>query len=220
MVSGKQITLALLLSLCVLILGSGIYTHVSNDVYFGELKARKIYRDFRQFELALSFYEKEHGRLPPEASGLGALLPKSNSDSEFSRRGFILTLDNDPWGRPYYYREILGNEENEFELLTYGSDGTLGGEGLAIDCTNTEASKARCMSEHTLSKERSNKFVAIWSGSILIGAVALPGVPLYIVGIMLRWRREEDTFVGYHLFAFLYVMLLFLLLALISRVRW
>lgn len=200
-----------------MVASSGIYTLSSSDVYTGELKARQIYRDFRQFELALSFYEKEFNRVPPSSIGLEALLPDEDSDLIIVQRGFIRTIDDDPWGRPYHYKVGRGEAENDYQILTYGSDGMPGGDGLAADCENTEDSETKCMSEHTASKKRSDIFVAIWASAVLLGTLALPGIPLYVVGMFVSWRRKQSIFVGYHLFAFLYVLLLFAVLLLSAR---
>lgn len=37
----------------------------------------------------------------------------------------------DPWGNPYIYK--YPSSENEYDLLTYGLDGSVGGEGEAAD---------------------------------------------------------------------------------------
>lgn len=37
----------------------------------------------------------------------------------------------DPWGNPYIYK--YPSSENEYDLMSYGLDGTVGGEGEAAD---------------------------------------------------------------------------------------
>jgi len=217
---GQLVALALVSAILVLVGGSGIYVATADSVYAGELKARLIYKDYRQLEIALSFYEKEFGHVPSDSVGLAALLPADNSNSEIVKRGFIKRIDDDPWGRPYRYKRLSNRSDNNYEILTYGSDGEPGGAGLMIDCSNTESSEERCTSEHLKSRSHSNIVLYIWSYSLIIALVVLPGTPLYVSGALLRWRKKENIFVGYHLFAFCYVSFLTVLLAVAVTIRW
>lgn len=43
----------------------------------------------------------------------------------------------DPWGRPYVYK-VPGDEGRDYDIISYGLDGTSGGEGENKDITSWE----------------------------------------------------------------------------------
>jgi general secretion pathway protein G len=42
----------------------------------------------------------------------------------------------DPWGHPYQYRVLTGEQANPFELFSLGRDGKPGGSGEDADITS------------------------------------------------------------------------------------
>ncbi len=75
------------------------------------------------FEKALDQYRLEKRRYPTAEEGLVAVQP------DLKR-----TLPNDPWGRPYVYRQT--GASGEFEVVSLGRDGKTGGSGEDADITN------------------------------------------------------------------------------------
>lgn len=73
------------------------------------------------FAAALQRFNIEHGRFPSEEEGLQSLRPFLTKD-----------LPNDPWDRPYLYR-YPGEHGPEPDVMSYGADGQLGGEGPNLD---------------------------------------------------------------------------------------
>jgi general secretion pathway protein G len=85
---------------------------------------------------ALDAYRLDNGRYPTTAQGLAALReeptiePRPRSwNGPYLRRAIPL----DPWDNPYVY--IAPGEANpgSYDLVSYGADGTLGGEGENAD---------------------------------------------------------------------------------------
>lgn len=75
------------------------------------------------FEKALDQYRLEKRRYPTAQEGLVAVQPYLKK-----------TLPNDPWGRPYVYRQT--GASGEFEVVSLGRDGKTGGAGEDADITN------------------------------------------------------------------------------------
>ena len=75
------------------------------------------------FEKALDQYRLDKRRYPTAQEGLIAVQPYLKK-----------TLPNDPWGRPYVYRQVGAN--GEFEVVSLGRDGKTGGNGEDADITN------------------------------------------------------------------------------------
>lgn len=77
---------------------------------------------------ATRLYYIDTGRFPTEQESLEVLISPSPGTAGWagpyldSRDGLI-----DPWGREYIYR--APNDETDFDIITLGRDGALGGEG-------------------------------------------------------------------------------------------
>jgi general secretion pathway protein G len=86
------------------------------------------------FGRALGAYRIDVGSFPATEEGLQALVSKPSSAAEALKwNGPYLEKSppNDPWGKPYQYRSPGTN--GDFDLITLGKDGQLGGEGDAAD---------------------------------------------------------------------------------------
>lgn len=93
----------------------------------------------RSLEQALDLYKLDNGFYPTTDQGLEALVSKPAGTPEplnYRDEGYIKKIPMDPWGRPYAYR--CPGEHGETDLLSYGPDGTEGGEGKNKDITNWE----------------------------------------------------------------------------------
>jgi general secretion pathway protein G len=80
---------------------------------------------------ALDQYRLDTGRYPSSAQGLPALMQRPEDEPRWAGPYLRQQLPNDPWGRPYVYRQLA--EAGEFELLSFGKDGAAGGSGDAQD---------------------------------------------------------------------------------------
>jgi general secretion pathway protein G len=84
---------------------------------------------------ALDQFRLDTGRYPTTSEGLNALAANPgipNWDGPYLRKA----LPNDPWGRPYHY-EAPGSH-GDYDLLSYGADGSPGGEEENKDIASWE----------------------------------------------------------------------------------
>lgn len=85
------------------------------------------------FSRALSTFRLDVGRFPTSEEGLSALVVKpASTTSKWNGPYLSKSVPVDPWERPYVYR-APGANGSDFDLLSYGKDGQLGGEGDAAD---------------------------------------------------------------------------------------
>lgn len=81
---------------------------------------------------ALKLYKFDNGQFPAADQGLMALVAMPTAEPIPSNwRHYIDHLPNDPWGRPYLYRNP--GPSSYLEVISLGADGQLGGEGEAAD---------------------------------------------------------------------------------------
>jgi general secretion pathway protein G len=84
---------------------------------------------------ALDQFRLDTGRYPATTEGLNALMVDPgapNWDGPYLKKA----VPNDPWGRPYNYQSP-GNH-GDYDLISYGADGSPGGEGDNKDILSWE----------------------------------------------------------------------------------
>lgn len=84
--------------------------------------------DIATLEAALEMYRLDNLVYPTSADGLGALrtAPASLTDpSRYRPGGYIRSLPDDPWGRPYQLQ--VPGQNAPFTILSLGADGAPGG---------------------------------------------------------------------------------------------
>lgn len=124
----------LLVVLAILALLAGLVgPQVLNQL--GGAKSKSAAVQIRDLEQALEIYHLDVGRFPNSEEGLQALVRQpsgvSGWNGPYLRRG---ELPEDPWGNDYEYR--YPGENAEYDIISYGADGTPGGEGENADVTN------------------------------------------------------------------------------------
>lgn len=95
--------------------------------------------DIRLLEQAIELYRLDMLDYPSTEAGLNALvhLPEGAAGAaRYRRGGYVKFLPNDPWDRPYVY--IYPGEHSIYDIVSLGSDGKPGGEGLAADIVSWE----------------------------------------------------------------------------------
>jgi general secretion pathway protein G len=97
-----------------------------------EVKAARAQID--ALEKALDQYRLDVGHYPSTEQGLPALMAQPAGEQKWAGPYLKKALPNDPWGRPYIYRQP--GEHGELDLLSYGKDGQPGGTGEAADINN------------------------------------------------------------------------------------
>jgi general secretion pathway protein G len=87
------------------------------------------------FGQALDQFRMETGRYPTTTEGFNALItnPGVNGwDGPYLKKG----IPNDPWGRPYHYESP--GQHGDYDIISYGADGSPGGEGENKDANSWE----------------------------------------------------------------------------------
>lgn len=80
--------------------------------------------DIKNIQSALKLYYTKKGKYPDTGTGLRALVETQNLDK----------IPLDPWGHEYVYM----NEGGKPVLISYGADGTQGGEGSDADISSRD----------------------------------------------------------------------------------
>jgi len=107
-----------------------------------EARVTKAKADIRALQTALRFYKLDNGRYPTTEQGLDALVEKPDTPPEprnYRQGGYLeaQSIPTDPWGLEFIYRSP-GDDEREYEIISYGADGEEGGEGFDADISNWE----------------------------------------------------------------------------------
>ena len=82
-------------------------------------------------ESAVDTYRLDIGRYPTTEQGLEALREKPDGIDKWDGPYLRKELPMDPWGNPYVYESP--SEHGEYAIMSYGADGTPGGEGDDMD---------------------------------------------------------------------------------------
>ena len=101
--------------------------------------ARKlaVQQDIATIGSALKLYRLDNGKYPTTQQGLQALVQKPTVDpipSNWKDGGYLEKLPADPWGTPYNY--LSPGLKQEFDILSFGADQKVGGEGVDMDISN------------------------------------------------------------------------------------
>lgn len=84
---------------------------------------------------ALDALALDTGRYPSGQEGLRALLDQP-SGMDMWDGPYLKKLPKDPWNHDYLYRGPGGG--NDYEILSYGADGSPGGDGDGADISNLD----------------------------------------------------------------------------------
>ena len=97
-----------------------------------EVKAARAQID--GLEKALDQYRLDTGHYPSQDQGLAAITKKPANEPRWDGPYLKKDLPMDPWGRAFIYK--IPGERGEFELVSLGKDGAVGGTGEAADIRN------------------------------------------------------------------------------------
>jgi len=131
----KGFTLVELIVVMVIIglLASFVYVKFIGRV--GESKQHAAKAQIEIFNQALELYRLDTGQYPSTDQGLNAL--NENPGIENWAGPYLKkAIPNDPWNRPYHYQSP-GNH-GDYDLSSYGADGSPGGEGENRDINSWE----------------------------------------------------------------------------------
>jgi general secretion pathway protein G len=102
--------------------------------HIGKSEVKVARAQIDSLEKALDAYRLDMGAYPNTEQGLVALVQRPANEARWLGPYLKKGLPNDPWGRPYQYRQP--GEHGDFDLLSYGKDGQAGGTGEAQDLVN------------------------------------------------------------------------------------
>lgn len=94
--------------------------------------------DIATLEQAVETYRLDNLTFPTDAQGLQALVAAPSDLTQpdrYRQGGYVRRLPNDPWGRPYLYRQTSAHG-GAFDVYSLGADGKEGGEGNDADIGN------------------------------------------------------------------------------------
>ncbi len=127
-----------LLELLVVMVIIGLLAGYVGPKYFAQIGKSEVKTAKAQIDAlgkALDQYRLDTGHYPSTAQGLAALVARPTGEAKWD--GSYLqknTVPPDPWGNPYVYKQP--GDHGDYDLLSYGQDGQLGGTGQAADITN------------------------------------------------------------------------------------
>lgn len=106
-----------------------------------EAKRLKAQIQIESLETALKLYRLDNGMYPDTEQGLQALIeePETGTLPKNWRKGGYLEkgrLPKDPWGNDFVY--LSPGVHDEYDIMSYGSDGVPGGEDKNKDINSWE----------------------------------------------------------------------------------
>lgn len=93
----------------------------------GKSKQKAAKAQISLFETALDTYRLDVGKYPTTEMGLQALRDQPEDVERWDGPYLPKEIPVDPWGHAYEYR--CPGDHGEFDILSFGSDGSPGGEG-------------------------------------------------------------------------------------------
>ena len=96
----------------------------------------------RNIEGALQLYKLDNGVYPSSEQSLRALVEKPSVGvipKKWKVGGYLPKLPEDSWGNPYKY--LSPSPKGDYEIMSLGTDGEVGGEGVNADITNWNLEK-------------------------------------------------------------------------------
>jgi len=126
-----------LLELLVVMVIIGLLAAYVAPRYFaqvGKSEVRSAQAQVAALRSALDTYRLDVGQYPNTQQGLGALLTRPEGATKWNGPYLQKAVPPDPWGRPYQYKSP--GEHGDFDLLSFGKDGQIGGSGDAADITS------------------------------------------------------------------------------------
>ena len=130
-----------LIELLVVMVIIGLLAAIVLPNYIGQsdkARVRAAQAQIMQLGTALDSFRLDVGRYPTSEEGLTALRQKPSSADRWEGPYLQKDVPNDPWGRPYVYK--APGDHGGFDLMSYGADGTPGGDGYNKDVTSWESS--------------------------------------------------------------------------------
>lgn len=126
-----------LLELLVVMVIIGLLAGYVGPKYFAQIGKSEVKVAKAQVDAlgkALDQFRLDVGHYPTMDEGLAALVTHPANEPRWDGPYLTKALPVDPWGNPYVYKSP--GEHGEYDLVSYGKDKQVGGEGEAADITN------------------------------------------------------------------------------------
>lgn len=123
-----------LLELLVVMVIIGLLASIVAPQYFsqvGKSSAKVARAQIEAFGQALDQYRLDTGRYPTSEQGLAALRTAPSGVRNWQGPYLKRDVPADPWGQSYQYK--APGQHAEYDLVSLGADGQLGGDGDAAD---------------------------------------------------------------------------------------
>jgi general secretion pathway protein G len=95
--------------------------------------------DIKGIEESLGLFKLDNGFYPSTEQGLQALVAKPQTGripSRYPENAYLKKTPVDPWGSPYVY--LSPGVHDQYDIISYGSDGEPGGEKNDADVNSWE----------------------------------------------------------------------------------
>ncbi len=126
-----------LIELLVVMIILGLLAALVGPRLFGTLGKAKLRAAKAQIELlgtALDTFRLDVGNYPTSNEGLQALRSNPGGQEKWDGPYLPKEVPDDPWERPYIYNSP--GENGDYDLTSYGADGSPGGSGEDQDVVN------------------------------------------------------------------------------------
>jgi general secretion pathway protein G len=124
-----------LIELLVVIVIIALLSSLVAPKFFGKLESAKVKTTQAQLSMlstALDAFRLDVGRYPNTDEGLQTLWAKNSDIKGWNGPYLPKAVTGDAWENPYVYK-LPGENGEEYDLLSYGADGTPGGEDDKAD---------------------------------------------------------------------------------------
>jgi general secretion pathway protein G len=127
-----------LLELLVVIVIIGLLAAFVAPKYFGQIgksKTQVAKAQIEAFDKAIDQFRIDTGHFPSTEQGLASLFAQPANEPNWHGSYIKKGVPADPWGNAYIYTSP-GTDGRDFDIVSYGNDGKLGGGGEDADVTN------------------------------------------------------------------------------------
>lgn len=104
-----------------------------------EAKKTQARVQIRNVQQALELFKLDNGFFPGTDQGLEALVrmpDAGRTPKNYRKGGYLDRVPKDPWGNAYVY--VCPGDHGDYDISSYGADGTQGGEGEDEDINSWE----------------------------------------------------------------------------------
>lgn len=126
-----------LLELLVVMVIIGLLVGYVGPKYFAQIGKSEVKAAKAQIDAlgkALDQYRLDTGHYPSTEQSLNALVTKPANEAKWEGPYLTKAVPADPWGRPYVYKSP--GDHGDYDLLSYGKDGQVGGSKESADVVN------------------------------------------------------------------------------------